>query len=482
MTWSQFGTPVTRLLIAAALVVGGGGTALGAFQTEQTPAPSDTGTAVELRTPGPGAVYRIPIDGVIELGLAPFVERVLREAAAADAAVVILEIETPGGRVDAAERIADAVSDSEVPVYAYINRRALSAGALISLATEGIFMRPGSVIGAATPVDGTGEKAPEKIVSAMRSSMRALAETRGLDPLVAEAMVDEEIEVPGLVPAGRLLTLTTEDAVRIGYAQEVAGWSELMEALGTSDRAVEEVAINWAERLVRFLSHPIVAPFLLSLGFLGLIVEIKSPGVGLAGAAGVLSLALFFGSHLIIGLAGMEGVLIFALGMALILIEVLVLPGMGVFGIVGGIGVLAGLYMSLLGGLPTTPDFARAGGVLSSAIAIVLASSWVLMRRLPANRRLTKLGIFLGQSTDRETGYTSSTRREDLLGSEGRALTDLRPAGTGLFGDERIDVVSEQDWIEQGSPIRIVASEGYRHVVRLVDSPDDSESDDPGSV
>jgi membrane-bound serine protease (ClpP class) len=482
MTWSQFGTPVTRLLIAAALVVGGGGTALGAFQTEQTPAAPVTAAGVELRTPGPGAVYRIPIDGVIELGLAPFVERVLREAAAADGAVVILEIETPGGRVDAAERIADAVSDSEVPVYAYINRRALSAGALISLATEGIFMRPGSVIGAATPVDGTGEKAPEKIVSAMRSSMRALAETRGLDPLIAEAMVDEEIEVPGVVPAGRLLTLTTDDAVRIGYAQEVAGWSELMEALGTSDRAVEEVAINWAERLVRFLSHPIVAPFLLSLGFLGLIVEIKSPGVGLAGAAGVISLSLFFGSHLIIGLAGMEGVLIFALGMTLILIEVLVLPGMGVFGIVGGIGVLAGLYMSLLGGLPTTPDFARAGGVLSSAIAIVLASSWVLMRRLPANRRLTKLGIFLGQSTDRETGYTSSTRREDLLGSEGRALTDLRPAGTGLFGDERIDVVSEQDWIEQGSPIRIVASEGYRHVVRLVDPPGEPESEDPGTV
>ena len=170
---------------------------------------------------GPGTVYRVPVQGTIELGLAPFVERSIEEAQLSGAAAVVLELETPGGRVDAAERIANAIADATIPVYAFINRHAYSAGALIALATEGIYMRPGSVMGAATPIVGSGEKAPEKIVSAMRSQMRALAETRGLDPRVAEAMVDEDIEIDGVVDAGKLLTLTTSEAVDIGYAREI---------------------------------------------------------------------------------------------------------------------------------------------------------------------------------------------------------------------------------------------------------------------
>jgi membrane-bound serine protease (ClpP class) len=415
-----------------------------------------------------GPVYRVPITGVIELGLAPFVERSIREAAQANASVVILDVDTPGGRVDAAERIADAVSDSEIPVFAFVNRRALSAGALISLASHGIYMRPGSSLGAVTPVDATGEKAPEKIVSAMRSAMRSLAEARDLNPAVAEAMVDEEIEIPGVVEAGRLLTLTPDEAVELNYARFVETWDQLLATLGVEDNEVVVTTVNWAERTVRFLSHPIVAPFLLSLGFLGLLVEIKTPSFGLAGAAGILSLSLFFGSHLIIGLAGWEGLMIFGLGAALVLVEVFLIPGVGVFGIVGGLTMLTGIFLSLLGGLPTATDFGRAGGVLSTSLVMVLVASWLLVRRLPQNRRLTSLGIFLGTATGRDTGYTSAVRRPELVGWKGVAITDLRPAGTGLFGDERVDVVSEQDWIEEGSPIEIVYSEGYRHVVRRV--------------
>ena len=417
---------------------------------------------------GDGPVYRIPIQGVIELGLAPFVERSVLEAAQAEASVIILDLDTPGGRVDAAERIADAVSDSEVPVYAFVNRAAISAGALISLAADGIYMRPGARLGAATPVDGTGETAPEKVVSVMRSTMRSLAEARGLDPAIAEAMVDPDIEIEGVVAAGRLLTLTSTEAQELGYAQQVADWNELMAVLGTENLEVREQEANWAERTVRFLTHPVVAPFLLSLGFLGLLVEIKSPGIGLAGGAGVLALALFFGSHLIIGLAGMEGLIIFGIGVVLVLVEALILPGLGVFGILGALAILTGIYMSLLGGVPTTEDYTRAGMILSMTLVLVLVSSWFLIRRLPANRRLTRLGIFLGEETARETGYTSSVRRDELMGRKGRAVTDLRPSGTGIFGDERLDVVSEQEWIEAGSPIQVVASEGYRHVVRLI--------------
>jgi membrane-bound serine protease (ClpP class) len=432
--------------------------ALGALLEAALPAQQNAGSAV----------YRVPVTGVIELGLAPFIERSLEEAEAAGAAAVVLDIDTPGGRVDAAERIADAVSDSPVPVYAFVNRRALSAGALISLATHGIYMRPGSVIGAATPVDGAGQRAPEKIVSAMRSAMRALAEARGLDPRVAEAMVDEQIGVPGLSEPGQLLTLTTEEAVGVGYADEVEDWNGLMAAVGIASPQVVDQTVNWAENVVRFLSHPIVSPFLLTLGFLGLLIELRTPGFGLAGAAGALSLILFFGSNLIVGLAGLEGILIFALGVALVLVEVFLIPGIGVFGIAGGLAILAGVYMSLLGGLPTMPDFTRAGGVLTTTLTLVLLTSWFMLRKLPSNRRLTNLGIFLGEDTSKEIGYTSAVRRRELLGAEGVALTDLRPAGTGLFGEERIDVVSDSEWIAHGTPIRIVSSEGYRHVVRPI--------------
>lgn len=433
----------------------GAGTALFAFAP-----PTEAQTA--------GVVHRVPVTGVVELGLAPFIERSLQEAAAAGAVAVILDMDTPGGRVDAAERISDALTDSPVPVYTLVNRRAFSAGALIALSTDHIYMRPGSVIGAATPVDGSGTKAPEKIVSAMRSEMRALAEAAGLDPEIAAAMVDEDIEIEGVVEAGKLLTLTTEEATELGYATEVDDLAALLDELGHSGASVMTATANWAERVVRFFSNPVVAPFLLTLGFLGLITEIKTPTFGMAGAAGLISLALFFGSHMIVGLAGLEDVIIFGLGLVLLGVEVFLIPGFGLFGLLGGIGVMAGLFLSLLGGLPTSPDFARAGLVLSTTVVLIAVSTWVVIRSLPGSSRLAKSGIFLLDRTDREIGYESSHPRSDLIGLAGRAITDLRPSGTALFGDERIDVVSESAWITEGTPVRIVSAEGYRHVVREI--------------
>lgn len=414
-------------------------------------------------------VIRVPVTGVVELGLAPFIERSLEEAAASGAVAVVLDMDTPGGRVDAAERISDALSDASVPVYTLVNRRAYSAGALIALSTDRIYMRPGSVIGAATPVDGSGTKASEKIVSAMRSQMRALAEDADLDPDVAAAMVDEDIEIEGVTEAGKLLTLTTEEAVDLGYAEEIADLAALLDLLDASGASVVTAEANWAERVVRFFSNPVVAPFLLSLGFLGLLTEIKTPTFGLAGAAGLLALSLFFGSHLIIGLAGLEDIIIFAVGLALIGVEVFLIPGFGIFGLLGGIGVMAGLYLSMLGGLPTSPDFTRAGLVLSTTVVLIVVSAWVVIRTLPGSSRLARSGILLTDRTDRETGYESAASRVDLIGMIGKAITDLRPAGTALFGDERIDVVSESEWITEGTPVKVVSAEGYRHVVRVVD-------------
>ncbi len=421
--------------------------------------------------PTEAVVYRVPVKNTIELGLAPFVERSLDEAAAAGADAVILELDTPGGRVDAAQKIVTAIQDAEVPVYAYVNPWALSAGAMIALATDGIFMRDGSVLGAATPVNGQGEKAPEKIVSAMRSEMRALAERRGLDPRVAEAMVDENVAVDGVVESGQLLTLTTNEAEKVGFAQPVTDLQDVLSRIGLPDARVVDMQVNWAEGLVRFITHPMVAPLLLSLGFLGLLIEIKTPTFGLAGAAGGIALALFFGGHYLVGLAGMEEIILLAAGVALLGIEVFLIPGFGVFGILGILGVLGSIYLSLVGNLSTAVDYSHAAMILSLSVLIVLVSAWALLRTLPRNRRLLRSGIMLGESTTRETGYTSAAMRADLVGRQGTAATDLRPAGVGLFGDERLDIVAEEGWLAAGTPIEVVRSEGYRHVVRAMTDP-----------
>ena len=415
-----------------------------------------------------GLVLVVPVTGTIEHGLAPFIERSLNRASRDGAAAVILDIDTPGGRVDAAERITDAISESDVPVYALINRRALSAGAMISLSATGIYMRPGSVIGAATPVLGQGVAAPEKYVSAMRSEMRALAEARGLDPRVAEAMVDEDIEVEGISESGKLLTLTTEEAADIGYASETADLASLLTELGLASATVVPMKVNWAERVVRFFANPVVAPFLLTLGFFGLITEIKTPSFGMAGAAGLTALILFFGSHLILGLAGIEDVLIFGAGLILIAVEVFIVPGFGIFGILGTIGILAGLYMGLLGSLPSATDFTRAGMVLTTTLLLMAVCAWVLVRKLPGNPSLLRSSVFLGRRMDRETGFESSHARPELVGMQGHAVTDLRPSGTALINDERLDVVSDSEWIRAGTAVRVVSAEGYRQVVRPV--------------
>ena len=438
------------------------------------------GTLGAIAVPGTvqneSTVYRVPVTGEIELGLAPYIQRAVKEAAEVGAAALILDIDTPGGRVDAAEIISDALTDSEVPVYSLVNRRAYSAGALIALSTSRIYMRPASVIGAATPVDGTGTKAPEKIVSAMRSQMRALAESNGLEPEVAAAMVDEDIEIDGVVESGKLLTLTTEEAVEIGYAEAIEDLDALLVELGHEGATVVTLELNWAERLVRFFSSSLVSPFLLSLGFLGLLIEIRTPTFGLAGTMGLISLGLFFGSNMIVGLAGLEDVLIVGAGLVLLGIEAFVVPGFGIFGVAGVVAILTGLYMSLLGNIPTMPDFTRAAWVLTSSTLLLIGSAWALIRTLPSSSRLAESGIFLPAKTTSAIGYESAEVRSDLVGKYGTAITDLRPAGTALIGDERIDVVSESEWISAGTPVKVLSAEGYRHIVRSVSEQEAEEA------
>lgn len=413
-------------------------------------------------------VYRIPVTGTIENGLAPYIARALREAKEANAKAVILDLDTPGGRVDAAERIVDAVRASEVPVYAFVNPRAFSAGAMIALAAKGIYMTPAGVMGAATPVDGEGTKAPEKYVSAMRATFRALAEANGLDPKIAEGMVDESLDIPGVKPAGQLLTLSTSEAIRLGFAKaELPDLDAVLASLDLAGADIETPSLNWAERIVRFLTHPVVSPLLLSLGILGLVFEIKSGAFGLGGLVSLLALGLFFGSSLLLGLAGWEEVLMLGAGLVALGVEVFLLPGFGVAGILGAVLIVGAMILSLVGSAPVFDDFLQAGAVMAMALVITTAVFIAWIRHLPTSERWS--GLLLRTATDSGAGFVSAPARPDLVGVQCVAHTDLRPSGNAFVAGERLDVVTEGEFIKAGTPITIIQSDGYRHVVRAID-------------
>jgi membrane-bound serine protease (ClpP class) len=414
-------------------------------------------------------VYLINIEGTIDLGLPPYIERILDEAIEAKAEAVILEINTFGGRLDAATQIKDLLLNKDILSIAFINKRAISAGALISLSCNKIAMVPGSSIGAATVVNQTGEKAPEKAISYFRAEMGATAEKNGRNRLIAEGMVDEDVEVPGLSPKGKLITLTADDAIKWKIADVKAeDVSSALDSLGLTQQKIVTIKINWAEKLVRFLTDPMVSSFLISLGLIGLFFEIKSPGWGLPGSLGLILLALFFGSHYIVQLANLVEIMLFIGGIALLLLEIFVIPGFGIAGIGGIISIIVALYLSLLGSLKyiTFPDFTGAAAYLTFSLVLTIIGIIVILKIFPKSSLWNKISLLGSQK--KEQGYTASRNYESYLGKEGIAATTLRPSGIGIFDGERLDVVSEGEFINKDCPIIIKHVDGYRLIVREV--------------
>jgi len=416
-------------------------------------------------------VYVAPIEGIIDLGLAPFVQRVLNEATDAGAAAVILDINTFGGRVDAAVVIRDALLNARVKTVAFVNKRAISAGALISLAAEKIVMADGGTIGAATPVQMGQPGAPaqpveEKTVSYVRKEFRATAESRKRPPLIAEAMVDADVEIRGLIQKGKLLTLTTEEALKHKLADFRADTiADVLKQFDLAGAEVRRASPNWAENLVRFLTHPIVSSLLITIGMLGIILEIRTPGFGLPGGLGVASLALFFWGHWLVQLAGWEELLLVGSGLVLLVLEIFVIPGFGLAGVLGIGALLAGLSLSLIGGGATWEFILKAAGRVVFSLLLALVASLAVLRflpRLPFGRRLileTELLAGAGGSSAPESD-------KSWLGKSGTAISPLRPAGIAEIGGERVDVVSDGELIEPGVPVVVTRVDGNRIVVR----------------
>lgn len=405
-------------------------------------------------------VYVVPIEETVEKGLYSFLKRAVTTAEEENAEAIIFEINTPGGAVDAAGEIGKLLTTTDVKTISFVNKKALSAGAYIALNTDEIYMVPGATMGSAAIIDQQGNTAGKKAESYWFAAMKSAAIQNDRDPKYALAMADERIDLPDYgAKKGDLLTLTAHQAIEVGYSEgTVVSLSELVNTLGYQDADIRDLNETFAEKLARFITNPIVVSILLTIGSLGLVLELYSPGFGIPGLMGISALLLFFYGHLVAGLAGYETLVLFIVGIGLVLLEFFV-PG----GIVGSIGII-----SIIGSLFLATDNAvhMATSILI-AIGVSILASILMVRVFGKNMRLFKK-IILTDSTNTESGYVSNRNRTELIGKVGSTLTALRPAGTILIGDERIDVVSEGEFILKDKAVMVVKAEGSRIVVREI--------------
>lgn len=437
-----------------------------------------TGTSAQPLEGTSELVWVGTIDGEINLAQSAFVKRLVERATLDDARALVLELNTFGGRLDAAVAIRDMLLDSEVETIVFINKRAISAGALISLACDRIVMSPGGTIGAATPVlSGPGQEMPqpvaEKYLSYFRTEMRVTAETNGRDGDIAAAMVDADIEVPDLIESGKLLTMTTGEAVEYGMADaEATSLEGVLEGFEIDGRP-STLERSWAEGLAAFLTSQAVA----SLLFLGMVVlgylEMQSPGFGAMGAGALICfLLLYFGHHLV-NLAGWEEVLLLAVGAGLLIAELVLIPGFGILGVLGLLAVLASAVLLLMAGDWSDLHFSNPFSVdaflrVLVTTAVAMGTIGVLMRYAPALQN-TRLGsrLMLTRGLETESGYVSHDPAEaGLLGRRGVALTALRPTGKAVFDGKRVNVESEGGYIDADEEVEVVREIEGRHVVR----------------
>jgi len=432
-----------------------------------------------------GAVVVLPVDGVVSEAQFVFLRRVLKKAEAAGASALILNMDTPGGSLKATEKIIQMLMKSPLPVYTYVNPNAGSAGALIALGTKKIFMAPVSAIGAAAPVSGSGEEISEtmnaKIVSYYSGYFRSVAELNGYHPELVDGFMnlDKEVKVGDQVinPKGALLTLSAQEAVKLigdrpllatGIAKDVDG---VCQAAGWDPKAVIEIPPSGFEVLAQWLT--LLAPVLLLGGIIGAYMEFKTPGFGVPGIVSAVCLILFFFGHYIAGLTGLEVVGVFALGLLLVLAELLFFPGVVIVAALGATLMVGALFFAMVDFYPAQPlDFsfsvmARPMINLSLAIIASVFGIALLARFLPDIPVFRRLFLSAQSPTGSSIPTSPGTVNcpELSIGDSGTALTILRPAGTAMIGGVLVDVVTQGQFIESGRPVRILSISGEAIVV-----------------
>lgn len=421
-------------------------------------------------------IYLFKVEEDISQPAVMRVEKALEKAKENNSDLVIMQLNTFGGELAAADKIRTMLLQSEIPIWAYINNNAASAGALISIACERIYMHSGSSIGAATVVNQSGEVQPDKYQSYMRSLMRTTAEARGRRPDIAEAMVDPDIEVKDIIDSGKVLTFTTEEAIANNYCEgQAESIAELLKITNITNYTIEEQHYTLVEKMINFLINPMISGLLIMLIIGGIYFEFQSPGIGFPLAMAILGALLYFAPLYLEGLAANWEIIIFIVGLLLLAIEIFLFPGFGIAGIGGIICIVGGLALSLIGNVGFDFSIVPSSDMIQSFSIVIISVSiafplaiWLGKKMFTNNVFGDKLALAIEQKASE--GYTvSQPEFNSLIGEEGVAETILRPSGKVRIANDIYDAVAQISYIERGEKIVVVEHENSNLVVTKID-------------
>ena len=419
-------------------------------------------------------VFHMMVSAEIDPRTNRYTELGLEKATDLEVDYVILELDTYGGALNDADDIRTRLLEFTIPVYTYINKDAASAGALISIATDSIYMAKGSSIGAATVVTGDGEAAPDKYQSYMRSIMRSTAEATGRDPKIAEGMVDEDIKVDSIATEGKVITFSVSEAIKHGFCEaQVSGIDEIMERSGVTEYELIKYDLGSSERIIAFFLNPFVSGILIMMIMGGIWFELQTPGIGFPLGAAVLGLILYLVPHYMNGLAENWEVALFIVGIVLIAVEIFVIPGFGVAGVLGIGATVSSLILIMLNNDMFDFSFVKSGdafvAILTTFASIIgaIALLFILGVRITNSKVFQRVALVDTQG--KEQGYTSSVyEKEDLVGKQGTSYTILRPSGKVMIDEQLYDAYTRGNYIKENESIEVISDEGTSLKVKRV--------------
>ena len=401
-----------------------------------------------------GQVYVIPIKGEINKASYGFIKQNIDKAYNKGADAIIFEIDTYGGLIDQAESIKNLIVSSPIPTISYVNNKAQSAGVLITIAAENVVMSETATIGSAETIPNT-----EKILSMWRSILRDVAQYRGRDYEIIEAMADKDIVIEGITEKGKLVNLTSEEAIAYGIADLATDdYNEILEYFNLANANIIEVNENFQMKLTKYISSPYISSLLLSLGFIGLVVEILTPGFGIGGTVSIIGFGLYFGGNILAGHSQWTSLALFVTGLILLVVEGIV-PGFGLPGISGIVLVIVGTVLAM--------DSLSIALVSLSVAIIMTAITTIVLMKLGFRSKLFNR-VVLNTMHESEKGYLSSNSNYDLLDKEGISLTGLRPTGFIIIDEMKFDALSEDGFISSDTPVKVIRVEGSKIFVRRV--------------
>lgn len=421
----------------------------------------------------PKKVMVMEIKAEIDPRMGRYVKLALEHASKTNAEIIIIDMDTFGGALNDTKEIVDQLMDLKIPVWVFINSDAASAGALISIACDSIYMAPGATIGAATVVDGSGGAAPDKYQSYMRSIMRSTAEENGRDPRIAEGMVDENVVIDSLKQAGKVITFTTSEAIENGYCEaKVETIDEILKRNNVPDYEIETFRLGAAEKIIAFFLNPFISGLLILVIIGGIYFELQTPGVGFPLIAATIALVLYLVPYYLNGLAAYWEIIALFVGVLLIIAELFFIPGFGVAGIGGITLTVVSLVLIMLNNDFFNFEFVPLGDIIVATVATLGGLTGGVLLLFVGGARLTKTKAFnriaLSDTQDAKSGYTVNSFQKDLLGKQGKTQTILRPSGKVLIDGEVYDAFTRGDFIEKDETIEVIGTEGVTLRVKRV--------------